>query len=220
MVAPSSTATSKSWLVPIDSELEVVARRPVARAAARPARAGREIGPRRPPGRSANGGIVIRPAKTHLLDRRRALDERVDLLGRHAVLVSSPATFTSSSTRAGRSAWRSICAQHRLALDRVDQPHARQHLLGLAALEVADEVPRERVAPALLLGDQRLGRVLADERRCRPPPARPSARPARTWSPPGSRPRRIAAGPRAGRGDRARGPRPAFARTRAASTLL
>jgi len=45
----------------------------------------------------------------------------------------------------------------------VDQATDRQQLLDLAALQVADEVPLEGVAPALVLGDQVLLAVLTDE---------------------------------------------------------
>ena len=48
--------------------------------------------------------------------------------------------------------------------------------LDLAALEVADEVPGERVAPPLALRLEVLQAVLADERRPRPPRAPPSRR--------------------------------------------
>ena len=72
--------------------------------------------------------------------------------------------------------------------DRVDQPAARQQQLHLAALQVADEVPLEEVAPALLLGAQVLLAVLADQPRRPPRPGRPSPRAGRTWSRPGPRP--------------------------------
>ena len=80
--------------------------------------------------------------------------------------------------------------QRRLGGDRVDQAAERQQLLHLAALQVADEVPREGVAPALVLGLQVLLAVLADQRRRRPRRGRPSPPAARTWSRRGSRPAR------------------------------
>ena len=45
----------------------------------------------------------------------------------------------------------------------MDQPHQRQDPLHLSALEVADEVPGETFADALLLGLQVLKAVLADQ---------------------------------------------------------
>ncbi len=51
----------------------------------------------------------------------------------------------------------------RLALNRVDHPDERQHLLDLAALEMPDEVEGERLAPLAVLDGQRLGRVLAHQ---------------------------------------------------------
>jgi hypothetical protein len=56
----------------------------------------------------------------------------------------------------------------------VDQADAREHDLRLAALEVPDEVPREPVAPELLLGHEVRRDVLADE-----PHARFGERPER-----------------------------------------
>src|SRR3954453_656655 len=54
--------------------------------------------------------------------------------------------------------------QDRVGGARVDQAAKWQELLHLAALQVADEVPLEGVAPALALGDQLLLAVLADQR--------------------------------------------------------
>ena len=54
--------------------------------------------------------------------------------------------------------------ERRVARHRVDQAAERQQLLHLAALQVADEVPLEGVAPALVLGDEVLLAVLADQR--------------------------------------------------------
>jgi hypothetical protein len=54
-------------------------------------------------------------------------------------------------------------AHGRLRGERVDQAHVRRDLLHLAALELADEVPREQVAVRLLLREQVLGAVLANE---------------------------------------------------------
>ncbi len=53
--------------------------------------------------------------------------------------------------------------ERRLRRERVDQPHVRRHVLDLAALELADEVPGEQVAVRLLLGEQLLGPVLAHQ---------------------------------------------------------
>src|SRR5262249_21964916 len=60
--------------------------------------------------------------------------------------------------------------QHRLGGDRVDQADQWQDPLQLAALEVADEVPGEALAPAPLLLLQVLEAVLA-------PPPHPPLRP-------------------------------------------
>jgi len=46
----------------------------------------------------------------------------------------------------------------------MDQPHAPGDVLHLAALDVADEVPREQVTVRVLLRQQRIGAVLADQR--------------------------------------------------------
>ena len=54
-------------------------------------------------------------------------------------------------------------AEHGLRRDRVDQPHVRGHVLDLAALQGADEVPGEQLPVALLLLEQRLSAVLAHE---------------------------------------------------------
>ena len=51
----------------------------------------------------------------------------------------------------------------RVGRERVDQAHERHDLPHLAALQVADEVPFERIAPALALGLQVLQAVLADQ---------------------------------------------------------
>ena len=105
-------------------------------------------------------------------------------------LPSSPATLTSTRTSVSGVAVAPELLQDRVGGDRVDQPAERQHLLHLAALQVADEVPLEGVAPALVLGGEVLLAVLADQASRRPRPARPSPRAARTWSRRGSRPPR------------------------------
>ena len=46
----------------------------------------------------------------------------------------------------------------------MDQPHPADQVAHLAALDVANEVPGEGVAKPLLLGEERIGPVLADER--------------------------------------------------------
>ena len=75
IVAPSCAATAKSCVVPIERRAQ--------------AALGRELAPARrtsggcPPGRSASGGIVIRPDDAH----RAALEERVELVGSHAALA-------------------------------------------------------------------------------------------------------------------------------------
>ena len=79
-------------------------------------------------------------------------------------LLSSPATLTSTSTSVSGVGVPLELRESAVAGDRVDQPHQRQEPLDLAALQVADEVPLERVAPALLLGLQVLQPVLADQR--------------------------------------------------------
>ena len=53
--------------------------------------------------------------------------------------------------------------EHGLALDGVDEPHERKHVPRLAALQMADEVVGEEVAPAVALCLERLSGVLADE---------------------------------------------------------
>ena len=136
---------------------------PSPRAGARPARAGAKSRARASSGRSANGGIVMSPANTTASACDVRSTKASTCFERHAVLA-----LLARDVHLQQHAHRLLgvaldLLDDRLALDRVDQPHAREHLLGLAALEVADEVPRERVAPALLLCDQRLGRVLADD---------------------------------------------------------
>ena len=119
----------------------------------------------------------------------RLLQERVNLVGGDAGL-GRPRRRRSPAAGS-----RPCCAARRLELlarrqrvDGVDQAHAADHVAHLAALHVADEVPREAVAvhaPAW-----------RPARRCgsRPPASRrPRAERAgrsrrRTWWPPGSRP--------------------------------
>ena len=124
---------------------------------------------------------------------RAALDERRRARrGRRPPLPSSPATLTSTRTSVSGVAVAAELLERRVGGDRVDQAAERQQLLHLAALQVADEVPLEGVAPALVLGREVLLAVLADQRRPRPRPARPSPPAARTWSRRGSRPPRRA----------------------------
>ena len=102
-------------------------------------------------------------------------------------LPSSPATLTSTRTSVSGSPMAAELLQGRVGGDRVDQAAERQQLLHLAALQVADEVPLEGIAPALVLGDQVLLAVLADQASPRPRRAPPSPPAARTWSRRGSR---------------------------------
>jgi len=53
--------------------------------------------------------------------------------------------------------------EHRIGADRVDQPHQRQDLPDLAALQVADEVPGEVGGVRLVLGGEILLPVLPDQ---------------------------------------------------------
>ena len=71
--------------------------------------------------------------------------------------------FTSSSTSAGARARASISRTTLMRAHRVDEADERQDELRLAALQVTDEVIDEGVAVELVLGDQVLGAVLADE---------------------------------------------------------
>ena len=121
---------------------------PSRRAAGPRARAGAAKWAARPPGARANGGIVIRPAKTTCsLAAARSTNASTSASGTPYLLSSprrSPRAARAPAARRGARSARS----DRVALDRVDQPHARQHVLGLAALEVADEVPGEARRPS------------------------------------------------------------------------
>ena len=125
-----------------------------------------------PRARSASGGIVIRPADGD----RAALEERVELGRRDAALALLAGDVDlDEHARARGGAWRRSCSSTESRADRVDEAHERRDLLDLAALQVADEVPRERVA---VRGDLRLEvlrAVLADDRRRRPRASAPSS---------------------------------------------
>ena len=136
-------------------------------------------------GSSVNGGIVIRPADA----RRAARDERAELVRRDAALaLPHPRKVHLDEDLGLRRRVALELGEHGVGRDRVDQAHQRQDALDLAALQVADEVPGEAIAPALALRLQVLQPVLADQRRPRPRPGRPSRPRARTWSPRGSPP--------------------------------
>ena len=107
--------------------------------------------------------------------------------GATPLLASSPAMFTSTSTSVSRRRVALELREHRVAGDGVDPAHVREHLADLAALQVADEVEREPVAPALLLGDEVLGAVLAGERDARVGEHARPRRAGRTSPPRGSR---------------------------------
>ncbi len=116
--------------------------------------------------RSTNGGIVIRPVtgtgqRAMKSPRAFGVDAGLLVLARHVHL-------DEHLLRRGLLELR----QRRLRGERVDQPHVRHHVLDLAALKLADEVPREQVAVGLLLGQQLLRPVLAHQldarlRQCR-----------------------------------------------------
>ena len=135
IVAPSSSATRQSCEVPIERRSRPLA----AASSARRAKCGREAS-----GSSANGGIVIRPDDAD----RAAGDEVGELGGRDAPL---PLLFGDVDLDQHLGLGRAVAAElleRRVGADRVDQPHQRQDLLDLAALQVADEVPGEVVGVA------------------------------------------------------------------------
>ena len=94
---------------------------------------------------------------------RAALDEGGQVVGRHSSLALLGGDVDLDQDFGLRSAVLAELAQDRVGGDRVDEAAERQHLLQLAALQVADEVPLEGVTPALLLGDEILLAVLADQ---------------------------------------------------------
>ena len=59
--------------------------------------------------------------------------------------------------------WRPSCSSADSLADRFDVPDVREELADLAALEMADEVPRERAGIGLRLRHEILRAVLADE---------------------------------------------------------
>ena len=77
-------------------------------------------------------------------------------------------------------AWRSSCVEHGVGADGVDQPHERRDELDLAALQVADEVPGERVAVARRPSPAGPARGSRRRSRCRPRRARRGPRARRT----------------------------------------
>ena len=151
IVAPSATATRQSWEVPIESRSRPCS----AASSARRAKCGREAS-----GSWLKGGIVIRPETR--TGQRSMKPPRSP--GATPPLPSSPATLTSTRTSVSGVAVAPELLEGRVGGDRVDQAADRQQLLDLAALEVADEVPGERVPPALVLRGQVLLAVLADQR--------------------------------------------------------
>ena len=103
-------------------------------------------------GRSVSGGIVISPDHGH----RAALQEAVESSGRTPLLPSSRATLTSTSTSVSASP----CLPSSRAPSRWPPSGSSARAAGyadLAALQVADEVPREAsaVAAALPRGPER-----------------------------------------------------------------
>ena len=151
IVAPSSTATSQSWLVPIESRSSPCS----AASSARRAKCGRE----------ASGSLGERRHRHQPADPHRAAGDELAELGHGSTppLPSSPATLTSTRISVSGVAVALELLEHRLGGDRVDQPHQRHDPLHLAALHVADEVPGEAVAAALVLGLEVLEAVLADQ---------------------------------------------------------
>ena len=129
--------------------------------ARRRARAGARSRAGWPRGPSANGGMVIRPVTRTGARSRNASSSPA---GDRRSCDSSPARLTSTRTSVARVGVALELAQRRIAGHRLDQPHVRQDLLDLAALQLADEVPGEPVRPALGLGHELLGAVLAQER--------------------------------------------------------
>ena len=138
-------------------------------------------------------GVLAERRHRHQADDadRAALDERRRARpGATPPLPSSPATLTSTRTSVSGVAVAAELLERRVGGDRVDQPAERQHLLDLAALQVADEVPGRRRRPSARAWPRGPAGGSRRPASPRPRPARPSPPAARTWSRRGSRPAR------------------------------
>ena len=206
---PPAAATAKSWLVPMlrcanscRPAHAGASRSRSSRSAANHGRAGS--------GSVTAGGIVMSPRKRTPASGSTSPRKRVDGGGHDPRLrvLAGHVHLQQAVHDLVRSAAAVELLAGRQRVDRVDQPDAAHQVAHLAALHVADEVPREQVAEALLLREQRVGAVLAHQRRRPPRPAPAGRLRRRTWSRPGSRP---AARP-------ARGSGPGWPRTAAGSS--
>ena len=113
-------------------------------------------------GSVANGGIVIRPQHTKPLELGQPLQERVQLTEPHPALrrVIGDVDLDEDSLRPLGAALDLLGGG--IGLQGVDQLDAVDHVAGLPALQVTDEVPGERPAVERLLGQERVRLVLAD----------------------------------------------------------
>ena len=201
IVAPSSIATSKSSLMPIDSS-----RRP---AASRRARSRRKYGRAPPAGPAAGSSSGLRP--TRCGSRRRA-SSAGSAVGRDAALARLAADVHLDSTRARAAACRGMARQRlaeRDAVDRVDDVEDLERARRLVALQVADQMPARRSRPRRRASPPPPAR---SSRRCR---ARRRRRAARTSAAGLVFATAISRTPSADRGRRARRPRRCAPRTAA-----
>ncbi len=145
------------------------------------------------PGSSKSGGMHMRPANSTLSQALASSRKAATWSGLRPLLVSSPERLTSSSTRTGRFGARLYLPHDAHGPHRVDQAHDGQHQLGLAALQMTDEVPDERIAITPRAWRPDPGRDSRLPGGLPPRRALACARQARTWWPPGSRRARRAA---------------------------
>ena len=117
------------------------------------------------------------------------LEKRIDPARATPYLDSSPATLTSSSTRGGRSrVVLDLRSTDSLSTEWISRTRGSTCLvLRLWRWPMKSNVNGRPSSPACPPGPARCSPRPA---RCRPARARPSARAARTWSPPAARPRR------------------------------
>ena len=200
-VVPSSTATSRSSVIPI----EHVAR-PSSSTSGRTA--GTPAGPPRP--------ALGRPDRHQPVDRRARRPWPLDTRRRTSSVGSRPCsaspvalTWTSTVAPGARRATSSTSDGRSTRLPHRRPTPATRRTLFDCSRPMKCTPRRRRRRPAL--GEQLLGVVLADRRAARPRPRRRRRRARSPWSRPAARPRPTRRRPGSGRGPRRRWPRPAAA---------
>ncbi len=138
MVAPSSMATSKSALIPMDSSLS-----PWRSASPRSWR----NHPRASSARSTAGGMAISPCSRMWSSPASASRAAATSPGAKPLLLDSPPTLTSSSasTTRPRTARAPVALAGQLqTIDGLDDVEERESIPDLVGLQVADEMPGHR----------------------------------------------------------------------------